>query len=63
MYISLIYLIIVSFMYERKVNERDIPSEDVVKGLGQGLAERENVEMYQQVKQQMSDRVEHSMQW
>ncbi len=49
-----------SFRYERKVNESRIPSEDVVKGLGQGLAERKNVEMYQQVKQQMSDQIEHS---
>lgn len=51
-----------SFMYERKVNESRIPSEDVVKGLGQGLAERENAEIYLEVKKQMSDRIEQSIQ-
>ncbi|WP_342459988.1 hypothetical protein [Methanobacterium sp.] len=49
-----------SFRYERKVNSDRIPSEEVVKGLDGGLAEKENAEIYQNFRRQMSERIQHS---
>jgi rubrerythrin len=50
-----------SFRYERIVNSSRVPSEDVVKGLDGGLAEKENAEIYQNFKRQMSERIQRSM--
>ncbi len=50
-----------TFMYQRTVNESGVPSEDVVKTLGSGLAEKDSAEIYQRVKREMADRIERSM--
>ncbi len=43
------------------VNSSSIPSEEVVKGLDGGLAEKENAEIYQNFRRQMNERIQRSM--
>ncbi|WP_414470326.1 hypothetical protein [Methanobacterium sp. ACI-7] len=51
-----------SFMFQRMANSCSMPSEDVVKGVEGDLAQREDADIYQSVKQQMNERIESSMQ-
>ncbi len=50
-----------SFRYEKMVNSSRIPSEDVVKGLDGGLAEKEKEDIYQNLKNEFRDRINRSM--
>jgi rubrerythrin len=46
-----------SFKAQQIMNSGMVPSEEVVNRLGTGLAEKANQDIYQDVKQQMADRI------
>ena len=50
-----------SFGYQRVMNAKGVPSEEVVSRAGPGLAERDQVEKIRKVKQEMARRVEKGM--
>lgn len=49
-----------SFKAQQILNSGTVPSEEVVNRLGTGLAEKANQDIYQNVKQEMADRIESS---